>query len=294
MFEAFLVFAVFAFGLIIGSFLNVVLYRLAASQGLESSLSSLPKSGTRLKTHDRRFIDTSPFRGRSACPLCGHRLSWKDLVPLVSFFWLKGKCCYCNGPISWQYPLVEFATGLFFVAALFILPCLPCSEQGFARLVYVWAVGAFLIAIFVYDLKHYLIPDKLLYSAIGLAFLWRIFEQFGFGFWVSMSLIQAVLAGLGACAFFFAIHFFSRGRAMGFGDVKLAFFMGLFLGWPSILVALFFAFLLGAVVGVFLMVAGRKGWKSEVPFGPFLILGTATAFFWGQEIFYWYLNLLVV
>lgn len=253
-------FGVFVFGLAIGSFLNAVIYRLEKAE--------------------------SALRGRSYCPRCKHTLAWHDLVPLVSFLLLQGRCRYCKQHISLQYPLVELATGLLFVALFYFGP------ENLIELSFTLAMGAMLVAVFVYDLKHFLIPDILVYFATGLTALWRIFEFLEFGIFV--PLFQAVLAGMGASLFFFIIYALSKGRAMGFGDVKLAFLLGLFLGWPSLLVALFFAFSLGAVSGLALIVFKKKGLKSEVPFAPFLIMGTAIAFFFGSKILDWYLRLFLV
>ncbi|OHA66769.1 MAG: hypothetical protein A3C82_00690 [Candidatus Wildermuthbacteria bacterium RIFCSPHIGHO2_02_FULL_47_12] len=285
-------FMVFVFGLAVGSFLNAFIYRLELREGLV-----LTKGKHK----------PSVMQGRSFCPHCGHTLAWHDLIPLVSFLLLRGRCRYCKLPISWQYPLVEIATALLFVAvfSLVVENLVKLSFPQMFQIGYLWAIAALLIVIFVYDLKHYLIPDKLLFPAIGLALLWRGFEQFGFeisdlfwiwdlGLWISLPFVQAVLAGFGASAFFFAIYVLSNGRAMGFGDVKLAFLLGLFLGWPSILAALFFAFCLGAVVGLILIALKKKGPKSEVPFAPFLIAGTAIAFFFGSSIIDWYLGLFLV
>lgn len=188
--------------------------------------------------------------------------------------------------------MVELATGFLFVALFwFVLPKLSLVIHTF-ELLYLWAIAAILIAIFVYDLKHFLIPDILVYSAIGMAALWRIVEFLNIGNFE--PLFNAILAGIGAAAFFLAIYLVSKGRWMGFGDVKLAFLLGVFLGWPSILVALFAAFCLGAVVGLVLIAFKKKVLKSEVPFAPFLILGTAIAFFFGSPIIHWYLNLFLV
>ncbi|TSC54172.1 MAG: leader peptidase (prepilin peptidase) / N-methyltransferase, partial [Parcubacteria group bacterium LiPW_30] len=142
-----------------------------------------------------------------------------------------------------------------------------------------------LIIIFVYDLKHYIIPDKVLFPAIGIVFLEQLIFSFRF------LDFNPLWAGLGAGAFFLFFFLVSGGRWMGFGDVKLAFFMGLFLGFPNIVVALFLAFFLGAIIGVGLIIFGSKNLKSEVPFGPFLITGTFIALFWGQEIIQWYSHL---
>ncbi len=291
-------FMVFAFGLAIGSFLNAFIYRLEVRQGLVLT-----------KGKHKGKHKPSVLRGRSFCPHCGHTLAWQDLIPLLSFLFLRGRCRYCKQRISFQYPLVELATGVVF---LFIFNFQFSISNEFSilqffNILYLFILASSLITIFVYDLKHYLIPDKILYPAIGLAFLWRIFEFLNLGFaqsfdwapgrmagWISMPLIQAILAGILASVFFFAIYLVSKGKWMGFGDVKLAFLLGLFLGWPSIVVALFSAFCLGAVAGIALIAFKKKGLKSEVPFAPFLIIGTAIAFFFGSDIMSWYLGLFLV
>jgi prepilin signal peptidase PulO-like enzyme (type II secretory pathway) len=144
-----------------------------------------------------------------------------------------------------------------------------------------------LIVIFVYDLKLYLIPDKALFPAIAIAVIYNFVPPFNFSH-ILNNFIAAVLA----CGFFLIIFLVSRGKWMGFGDVKLAILMGLLLGLPNVLVALFLAFFLGAIIGVILMVFKKKSLKSEIPFGPFLIAGTFAAIFWGQQIVNWYLNFL--
>lgn len=268
-------FVVFVFGLAIGSFLNAVIYRLEKGE--------------------------SALRGRSYCPHCKHQLVWYDLIPLLSFVLLKGRCRYCQGKISLQYPLVELAAGFLFVAVFwFGIPwpgqgvdnLTKLSFQQVLGLLYFWAVVSTLIVIFVYDLKHFLIPDKILLLAIGIVALWKIFEFLEIE--TPVPLITSLLAGFGASAFFLAVYLVSQGRWMGFGDVKLAFLLGLFLGWPFILVALFAAFCLGAIVGLVLIAFKKKGLKSEVPFAPFLIIGTAIAFFFGSNILSWYLGLFLV
>jgi prepilin signal peptidase PulO-like enzyme (type II secretory pathway) len=269
---------VFLFGLIAGSFLNALIYRLEAGD--------------------------SVFRGRSYCPNCKHVLAWHDLIPLMSFFLLQGRCRYCKKRISWQYPTVELATGLLFLLSfkLQISSLNQVSSFETLNIFYLWAVLALLMLLFVYDLKHYILPDKIVFPAIGLALGYRIFEflnfgfawDLGFGIWDFKLLVNPLLAALGAALFFFVIFLLSRGRAMGFGDVKLALFMGLFLGWPNILVALFAAFVIGGMFGIVLILLKKKGMKSEVPFGPFLITGTLAALFWGKLLVDWYFNLILV
>jgi leader peptidase (prepilin peptidase) / N-methyltransferase len=273
-------FIVFVFGLVIGSFLNAVIYRLEVSD--------------------------SAFRGRSYCPHCRHILSWQDLIPVLSFLLLRGECRYCKEKISLQYPVVEVFTAFIFLQIFnvqFFISNEFLNAQIFGTL-YFFAIASLLIVLFVYDLKHYILPDKIVFPAISIAVVYQLsiwiishwdlirnlkLEISHFGI-----LFNPLLAALGAALFFFAIFALSRGRAMGFGDVKLALLMGLFLGWPNIAVALFAAFVLGAAVGVVLMLLKKKGMKSEIPFGPFLITGTFVALFWGKVIVDWYLDLVVV
>ena len=293
---------VFAFGLAVGSFLNAVIYRLAVHQGL------YPNS------YDRRNRGINPFQGRSFCPSCGHQLAWYDLVPLVSYLLLRGRCRYCGQRISLQYPFVELATGLLFVL---IFAKLGLAVENLAqlsfpqaislfRLIYLWAIAGLLVAIFVYDLKHFIIPDRFVYPAIAIAAAFRVFEALDQTTWEVVAqfwflairapthLIGALAAAFLAFGFFFALHTLSRGKWMGFGDVKLALFMGLFLGFPNILVALACAFVLGALVGIVLILAKKKTMRSQVPFGPFLVLGTFVALFWGGALVDFYLSLLLV
>ena len=246
-------FIVFVFGSVIGSFLNAVIWRLDKNK--------------------------SVLKGRSICPQCKHVLSAQDLIPVISFVLLKGRCRYCRKPISFQYPIVEVATGLVFVLLFGFI------GVHLLHLVIVWAIAALLIVIFVYDLKHFIIPDSMVFASIVLAGVWQILQG---------GIISGLIAGFGAAAFFLLLFLISKGTWMGFGDVKLVLFMGLFLGWPTILVALFAAFLVGAVVGVTLVAFKKKDMKSEVPFGPFLILGTVFAFVWGSALADWYFNLLMI
>ena len=264
---------VFFFGLIVGSFLNSIIYRL--STGAPHQL--LFKSGGGLS--------------RSFCPDCRHTLSWQDLIPLLSFLILKGKCRYCQKPISRQYPLVELVTGILFLLIF------NYTFPNLLAIGYWLLVTSFLIIIFVYDLKHYIIPDKIIYPAIATAFLYQLFRilEFGnwnlFGIWnLEFGILRPILSAVLASGFFLIIVLISQGKWMGAGDIKLAFLMGLFLSFPKILVALFLAFFIGAIIGVGLVVSRKKTLKSEVPFGPFLVTGTFIALFWGENIINWYLN----
>ena len=257
---------VFLLGLTVGSFLNAVVDRLEKGE--------------------------SALRGRSYCPHCKHQLAWQDLIPVASFLMLGGKCGYCKGRISPQYPIIEIATGLIFLILSLKLQVSNLNQVSSIEILnvfYLWTIASFLVILFVYDLRHYILPDRILFPAIGLALLWDLLALRSLGEGGSF-----VVSGFAAAAFFLTIFLLSRGRAMGFGDAKLALFMGLFLGWPNILVALFAAFFSGALVGIVLIVLKKKGMKSEVPFGPFLIGGTFLALLWGKEIVDWYLKFVLV
>ncbi len=250
---------VFIFGLCIGSFLNCVIYRLEKKEKLA---------------------------GRSYCPQCKNTLSWSDLFPVFSFLCLWGKCRYCSKKISWQYPIVEIATGILFVLVFGSLGFdwkLGIGIWDLIRMCFMFYVASALIIIFVYDLKYYIIPDKILLPAIGIAFAFRLFENFS-------SIPNLIIATLVGSGFFLFIFLISGGSWMGFGDVKLAILMGLLLSFPNILLALFLAFFLGAVMGVIMMIFKGKKLRSELPFGPFLITGTFIALLWGSQIVQWYLN----
>ncbi|MDD4989768.1 MAG: prepilin peptidase [Candidatus Pacebacteria bacterium] len=273
-------FIVLLFGFCCGSFLNCVIYRLEKRKS---------------------FVC-----GRSFCPKCKHTLAWYDLIPILSFIVQKARCRYCHKKISWQYPIVEISTGLilFFIFYFLFFNHFLFSIFYLTEFLFLAIISCLLIVIFAYDLKHFIIPDKAIYPAIIFVFLgrlfgflnfehWNLFGNSDLGFRIFKNLKMPLVAGLSAGVFFFLIWLVSRGRWMGFGDVKLAFLLGLFLGWPNILVGLFFAFLTGSIAGLFLIVLKKKKMKSEVPFGPFLVIGTFIGLFWGEKIIHWYLSFLL-
>ncbi len=256
---------VFIFGLVIGSFLNVVIWRLHTGE--------------------------SALKGRSYCPKCKHRLDFFDLFPVMSFVIQGGKCRYCRESISWQYPFVELATAALFVMAYVISDFsaeggLVLGRQLLILLKY-WFVVSAMIIVFVYDAKHYLILDKVIYPAAAVAFFASPLLS-GDVWWrgIPDGLLAAAIGG----GFFLFQYAVSKGKWIGGGDVKLGFLMGLFLGVKGLLVAFFFSYCLGAVVGLGLVAAGRKNMKGQLPFGTFLAAGTLIALFWAEPILKWYLN----
>lgn len=250
--------SIFLFGLIVGSFLNCVIFRLEKGKSF--------------------------LKGRSYCPHCKHQLTWRDLIPVLSFVILRRRCRYCKKLISWQYPIVELATGILFVLIINTQLSAINYQLSIISYIYYLLIVSFLIIIFIYDLKHFIIPDKVLYPAITISFLYLIINN-------QLSIINYSLVALGVSSFFLFIYLFSKGKCLGFGDVKLAILLGLFLGWPRIVLALFLSFVIGGIIGLGLIISSKKKLKSEVPFAPFLIFGALTALFWGEQIIAWYLSI---
>ena len=254
---------IFIFGLAIGSFLNVIILR-------------LPKEKT--------------LTGRSACPRCKKVLGTLELVPVFSFLFLGGKCKNCKQPISWRYPLIEFLTGLCFLLAWLNFEPVALPEWiVFAQVLFLIAFG---VAVFVIDLENYLILDNLVWPAMV------VFLVLNFAYDLALPgngfarTVNGLLAALFSALPFYLIWFFSKGKAMGFGDVKLMLPLGLSLGWPLVGVGLFVAVVSGGVLGVNLMALGKKGLKSPLPFGCFLIVGALVAVFYGSDLVSWYLSFL--
>lgn len=273
--DYFIALVVFIFGLVIGSFLNVVIFR--------------------LDTEDKIV------NARSKCLACGHLLSWYDMFPVFSFLSLGGKCRYCRKKISWQYPLVEIATGMSFVALFayffgtFDVLVLSAGGAfgtlevlGFLSLAYVFSA---MVVMFVFDLRHYIIPDNVVYPAIAVASAWKVAEMLLLGGRLCLAtLIPILFPALLAAGLFYALILITKGEGMGGGDVKLGFLMGMALGYPNILLALFVGFISGAIVGMALILLKKKEMKSMVPFGPFLIFGFLVSYFYGTPIIDWYWN----
>ena len=230
----------FIFGVSIGSFLNVVIDRLPFGK---------------------------PLTGRSVCDHCGRKLSFVDLVPILSFCYLKGKSRCCRKPLSFFYPLVELVSGLSLPAVFFFFKTAPLID----RLALTFIVFT-LIVIFFTDAKYMIIPDELQVFLLFVSFLYLldcqknlIFCSFE-TFW--LSLFKGLLVSLPVASIFYL----TQGKGIGFADVKLALNIGFLFGLKKGFLVLYLAFMLGGVVAVFLLLARKKGLKSKVPFGPFLVV----------------------
>lgn len=255
---------IFTIGLFIGSFLNVLADRLPREE--------------------------SVVKGRSHCEKCKKTLQWLDLIPLLSFILIGGKCRYCHTRLSFYYPIVELATGaLFVVTTIFALNGSQFLISNFkflinfqilVNLTYYLFIVSSLIVVFFADLKYGIIPDKVILPAALVSFLYLILNA-------PSLILPHLLSAIAACLFFFILSLIKikNRQSMGFGDVKFAFLMGLILGFPNIIISLYIAFLTGAIVGVILIIWRKKrAFGTTIPFGPFLVLGTLSALFWGDAI----------
>jgi leader peptidase (prepilin peptidase) / N-methyltransferase len=242
-------------GLAIGSFLNVVIWRVPRKE--------------------------SVVRPPSHCPQCETPIRPADNIPVLSWLLLRGKCRHCGLPIPLRYPLVEVGCGVLFAA---VAARFGASWELPAYLV----LAAALLAISLIDLEHFIVPDRitapLTVSALALLGVAALAEGDGWRFG------RALLGGVAFFAFLLLLNLLYP-KGMGMGDVKLAFSLGLFLGWlgwGQVFLGGFLAFLLGAVIGVGLIATGIKGRKDVVPFGPFLALGAMLTILWGDPILRWY------
>lgn len=269
----------FISGLCVGSFLNVISIRY---------------------NPDKFLFSFKNLMGRSHCPHCKKTLRWYELLPLFSFLIQRGRCRGCSAKISWQYPIVEFLTGLAFLIPIFI--------HGPYWLSAIWLLAAVLLILMsVIDYRLYLIPDEIVigltFLGIVLASLKLYYQDFlgGHGsFLKSYSLLimlpgnifwQHALTAVICFLFFLLIVLVTKGKGMGMGDVKLAGVIGLLMGPPDAFLALALSFVIGSAVGLFLMALSRKKFKEPIPFGPHIVLGVFVVMFFGYQILDFYFKL---
>ncbi len=250
----------FILGLIVGSFLNVVIYR---------------------------FNTCRTLRGRSACMSCKNILCWYELIPFISFFALGGRCKFCKSRISKMYPLVEFLTGLIFLSLFLKFKDLFFLNTLIFTFTYIYyaIIFSLLIVIAFYDLKHKIIPDTLSLSVGILAFIGLfIFNEYGFNIHIP-NLLQFLSGILLALPFVF-FWLISKGVWMGLGDAKLVVGLGWLFGISRALSGIIISFWSGALLGILLLIFSKQyKIKSEIPFAPFLIFGTILSFLLELHIF---------
>ncbi|MEK5216300.1 prepilin peptidase [Psychrobacillus sp. FSL H8-0487] len=240
----------FIYGLVFGSFFNVVGLRVPKGESI--------------------------VRPPSHCTVCDRNLTVKDLVPVFSYVFLKGKCRGCGTKIHWMYPVMELATGLLFAFAYY--------QLGFTlELVVALLFISLLVIITVSDIAYMLIPDKILLFFLIPLIVLRVFEPLS-PWWDS---IVGAVVGFGVL---FLIAIVSKG-GMGGGDIKLFFVIGLVLGWVPTLLTLFLASIIGTVIGVISLRRTKQGRKTPIPFGPSIAIAAIIAYFYGESLVDWYVNL---
>jgi len=270
----------FLVGLIVGSFLGAVNYRLKVAEDIVWK--------------------------RSHCPGCKKNIRWYDNIPLLSFVVLWGQCRECKEKISWRYPAVELMTGLLYAAVAWKFlggwgfagsPERVFSAGDAIEMAFWLFAASYLTLIFFHDLSFMLIPDAAVYPAIIITLLYQYWKYLGGPLGIAdlkNPFASALSGAFVAALFFLLLIWISRGRWIGGGDVKLGFLAGVIVGWPKILFVLFFAYLIGAIVSLILVAAKKKTWKSQIPFGPFLVTGILIVMFFSEQIQFWanrYLNI---
>ncbi len=245
---------IFIFGLCIGSFLNVCIYR-------------LPKG---------KSVVTPP----SSCRKCGHKLAFWENIPILSYFLLKGRCSKCQERISLKYPLVEFLTGILF---LFCFEKFGTSIPFFSAI----TLSSALVVITFIDLEHKIIPDTISLSGILIGFVFSFFMPNID--WVD-SLLGIILGGGILYLVIWAYYLATKKIGMGGGDIKLLAMIGAFLGWKAIPFIIFISALTGSIVGIIFLTVTRKERDYEIPFGPFLAFASELQLFFGEKIYSLYLN----
>lgn len=241
-------------GLCIGSFLNVVIYR-------------VPRGGSLISPPSR-------------CPTCGRGLSWFDNIPIVSWLGLRGRCRQCGEPISIQYPIVELATAS---AAVVLVLLTPPSVLLASRLVFT----SILIALFVIDLELQILPNIITIPGIPIGFMFSLFAPPGpIASALGILLGGGILYGIAA-----AYYLVRREEGMGMGDVKMLAMIGAFLGWRATLLTLVLASFAGASVGLALMATKKESLRYALPFGTFLALAAWVSMLFEEPILHWYFGL---
>jgi prepilin signal peptidase PulO-like enzyme (type II secretory pathway) len=269
------------FGLAFGSFVNALVWRVH-EQG-------------KAKNRKNKSVNLSIVNGRSICPNCRHILAWYDLIPLFSWLALRGRCRYCKKPVSKQYPLVEVAQSLVFVLSYIWWPG-GLHGGGDWTLFITWlATSVGLMALLVYDARWMLLPNRILYPTFYIALAGRLVYLIGFEGNKAHALLMWILSVAVSSGIFWILFVVSKGKWIGFGDIRLGLVTGTLLASPS---KSFLMIMLGSLLGtLFILPAlllGKKKMASKLPYGPFLIAGTFIALFFGDKILDWYSNFLKI
>ncbi|HEX4774670.1 MAG TPA: prepilin peptidase [Candidatus Saccharimonadales bacterium] len=267
----------FLLGLSMGSFVNALVWRL-----YENS-----------KKQNVKSKKLSIVSGRSVCPNCRHTLAWYDLIPLVSWLSLRGRCRYCQKPISAQYPAVELLGGLVFAGSYLFWPN-TVHLNGQWLLLGMWLTAAVgLLALAVYDTRWMLLPNRILYPALLAAVAGRTAYIIAYQPHKAHALALWLGSVAVASGIFWLLYVTSKGKWIGFGDVRLGLVTGTLLADPyKSLLMIFLASLIGSLSAAPALAKGQRTIASRLPFGPFLIIATAICVVFGQPLIDWYKNLM--
>lgn len=269
---------VFLFSLMIGSFLNVVIHRLPImlEREWQAEYLSYFNPETQLQQEERYNLMVP----RSACPHCGHAITAMENIPLLSWLWLKGRCRECQAPISARYPLVELLTALL---SLVVAATFPPSWGLLAALLLTWV----LVALTFIDLDKMLLPDQL-----TLPLLWGgLLSNLAGGFVPLADAVIGAMAGyLVLWSLYWAFKLLTGKEGMGYGDFKLLAALGAWLGWQALPIVLLLSSLVGAIIGISLILLRNHHQGKPIPFGPYLAIAGWIALLWGDTITRWYLT----
>jgi prepilin signal peptidase PulO-like enzyme (type II secretory pathway) len=272
-------------GLFVGSFLNVV--------------------------SDRMLQGKSFIKGRSKCNHCQHDLAPIDLIPVISFATLRGKCRYCKGKLAWYYPFSEVLTGLLFVLMAYYSGIFAnFNFESHVQFIYLSVIMSLYVVIILTDLKEKIIPDRVVYLGVVVAFLFGLFTALYSGYTyytqlmdidlgkyliqagflsekvtsLTIMLVRTYISTALIFLFFYSLILLTKGRGMGGGDLKLSLMIGLFNTFPLNIAAIFMGFVFGAVISLLLVFLRIKTLKDTVPFGPFMVAGSIFVMFYGQVL----------
>lgn len=277
-----------AIGLVLGSFVNALIWRLHE----QSQYFDDEGKAKKLSRDDKkRLKELSIAKGRSMCSKCGHSLSAWDLIPVVSWIALRGRCRYCKQKID-DNPVIEIALPLLLVVTYIFWPYSFENQLDYSLLaVWVMIMTCF-IALAVYDARWYLLPDKIVLPLTVLSVLFVLLRSYNAG--DITQVFQALVASLVISGIFLMMYVVSKGTWIGFGDVKLAVSLGLIVGAPLMaLLVIFVASLIGTLVALPQLLTSGNGMKQTIPFGPYLLVGTVLIFLFGNAASDLYLNLLL-
>ena len=274
------------FGLFLGSFLNVVIYRtpvMLDKEWREAATEILEEQG--VKVESTTESEAKPFNlvvPRSSCPSCGHQITALENVPLISYAFLGGKCSGCKTPISIRYPLIELLTGLLFAYSAFHF---GWGIQAAATMV----LCAFLVPLIFIDIDRKLLPDNMVYPLLWIGILFNLNETFVS---LDMSVIGALAGYLSLWSIFWLFKFVTGKEGMGYGDFKLLGALGAWLGWKMLPLIIMLSSVVGAILGILILVLNKKGRETTIPFGPYLAIAGLIALFWGDVLINQYFSLM--